>query len=262
MRLYLSTVFENLCQYQLLVRNPNVLKESVNNAHILLSFAYMKEEYVHYYSECKSLMMDSGAFTIMNNKKSKNSFNPMEYCKKYAEHIKKNNIDLFLELDIEGVYGFDVYKDCLHCLQDITGKDPIYVFHKWRGIDYYKELVKQKDYIALGDVSVGAGGRELYKYFPWFLNEAHKNNCKVHGLAFTSLNDLQFMNFDSVDSSSWTAGSRYASLSLFNGHNISRYDAKRTEKKELCHNEKVFLHDYCEWKKLSQYFDKEYEPIW
>jgi len=163
----------------------------------------MNPKYIPFYTMCKSFLMDSGAFTVMNSKKSKNSFEPMEFTKKYAQHIKENNVQNFLELDIDGVFGFEVYRDCLHCLQDITGRDPIPVYHKWRGVEYYKELVKKYDYIAIGDVSIGAGSRELYKYFPWFLNEAHKNNCKVHGLAFTSLPDLQFMPFDSVDSSSW-----------------------------------------------------------
>ena len=112
-------------------------------------------------------------------------------------------------------------------MQDITGKEPIYVFHKWRGLNYFKELVKQKNYIALGDVSVGSGSREIYKFFSWFINEAHKNNCKVHGLAFTTLNDLNYMNFDSVDSSSWTSGSRFAHPFRFDGHKMKTYNCKR-----------------------------------
>lgn len=256
MRIYLSTVLNSNLNQQ-----PDFI-QLLNNTHILQSFAYNFPGVENYYKECKSLLMDSGAFTVMNSRNMRSSFSPMDYCKKYAEHIRDNNIDLFLELDIEGVYGFDVYRDCLHQLQDITGKDPIYVFHKWRGLDYYEELVKQKDYVALGDVSVNSGSRELYKYFPWFIEEAHKNNCKVHGLAFTSLNDLQFMKFDSVDSSSWTSGARFARPSRFDGHNLQQYNCIRNDERCLAKNNLVKRHDYLEWKKLSQYFDKEYEPIW
>lgn len=256
MRLYLSTVLNSKLNQQ------NDFEELLNGTHILQSFAYNFNNVEKYYPMCKSVLLDSGAFTVMNAKNKKNNFEPMKYCKKYAEHIRKNNIDLFLELDIEGVYGFNIYQDCLHQLQDITGKDPIYVFHKWRGVDYYKELVKQKSYVALGDVTVGSGSRELYKYFPWFIEEAHRNNCKVHGLAFTSLPDLQFMPFDSVDSSSWTSGARFARLSRFDGHRLQQYNCLRNEEICLAENSIVIRHDYCEWKKLSQYFDKEYEPIW
>lgn len=257
MRLYLSTVLNSN-----VVMHKKEARERLENTHILQSYAFNFKDAEKYYPMCKSIMLDSGAFTVMNSKNSRNNFNPMRYCKEYAEHIKKNNIELFLELDIEGVYGFEVYRDCLHQLQDITGRQPIYVFHKWRGLNYYKEIVKKVPYIALGDVSVGSGSRELYKYFPWFLNEAHKNNCKVHGLAFTSIPDLQFMNFDSIDSSSWTMGARFGHPFRFDGHDVQQYDCKRTETRQLAHNEIVKLNDYKAWQKLSQYYDTEMEPIW
>lgn len=256
MRLYLSSLIENISNF------PEKNKiEVLNNSHILQSFAYVKKNHPEYYKYCKSIMLDSGAFTIMNSKKNIN-FNPLEYAKEYARYIKENDIELFLELDIEGVFGFDVYRDCLHIIQDITGKEPIYVFHKWRGIEYYKELVKQKDYVALGDVSLGKGSKKLYDYFPWFIEEAHKNNCKVHGLAFTSIPNLKYMPFDSIDSSSWRCGARFASLTRFDGHTVKKYDCKRTENKKLVNSIIVVRHDFYEWKKLSQYFDSEYEPIW
>lgn len=260
MRVYLSTVLAS----NLVMNEPDsVAAERLKNTHILQSFAYDFKNVEKYYPMCKSVMLDSGAFTVMNSKSKRNNFNPMQYCKEYANHIKKNNIDTFLELDIEGVYGFDVYRDCLHQLQDITGKMPIIVFHKWRGLNYYKELVKKVPYIALGDVSVGgSSSRELYKFFPWFIKEAHKNNCKVHGLAFTSIPDLQFMEMDSVDSSSWSAGCRFGHPFRFDGHCLKVYDCSRTETRQLDHNKVVKLHDYLEWQKLSQYYDTEMDPVW
>lgn len=256
MRLYLSSVIEGISSFP----EKDYVK-ILKNSHVLQSFAYVKKNHSEYYKHCKSIMLDSGAFTIMNSRKSID-FNPVEYAKKYARYIKENNIELFLELDIDGVFGFDVYKDCLHILQDITGKEPIYVFHKWRGVEYYEELVKYKDYVALGDVSVDGGSRKLYDYFPWFIEKAHENNCKVHGLAFTSIPSLRYMPFDSIDSSSWVSGVRFGNLTRFDGHTIQKYDCKRTETKQLAHNSIVRKHDFEEWKKLSQYFDSEYEPIW
>lgn len=255
MRLYLSSVIESFY-------NKDNVKELLEGANILHSFAYNKPGCSECYSYCKNLLLDSGAFTVMNSKKSRKTFSPMEYCKKYAEHINENNIEHFIELDIEGVYGFDVYRDCLHQLQDMTGKEPIYVFHKWRGLDYYRELVKKYDYIALGDVSVGGSSREIYKYFPWFIEEAHRNNCRVHGLAFTYVRDLNYMNFDSVDSSTWTMGVKYANPFRFNGHGVRRYYCKRNDVRQLAKNDVVKEHDYLEWKKLSQYYDTEFEPVW
>lgn len=252
MKLFLSSVLESAI-------DKNKIKNLINQTNILHSFAYNNDFCSSLYEYCGCLMLDSGAFTIMNS--DKNNFNPMEYCKKYAEHIKKYKIKYFIELDIEGVYGFDVYKDCLHQLQDITGENPIYVFHKWRGLNYFHEIIKKCDYIALGDVSVGRGSRKIYDYFPYFLNKAHENNCKVHGLAFTDLNSLSYMDFDSVDSSSWKSGDIFAHPFRFDGHKVNQYNCKRNSERKLDKGSVVQEHDFLEWKKLSQYFE-QFEPIW
>lgn len=262
MRIYLSSFFEDVLGKSMKREEAEFL---LKDAYVLASFAYAKPHHEQYYSCCKDLLVDSGAFTIMvprirGNKPS--TFDARSYCKKYAEFVKKNKIDKFIELDIEGVVGFDVYRDCLHELQDITGKDPIYVFHKWRGLDYFKELVKQKDYVCLGDVDVATRNKAQELYFSWFVDYAHQNNCKVHGLAFTQIDELTHIPFDSVDSSSWTVGIRYASVSRFNGHDVLKYDCKRTATRRLVHDSIVKRHDFLEWKKLQQYFDTEYEPIW
>lgn len=265
MRIYLSSFFEEPALAPKEGEDKTKYIDLLKDAHILASFAYHNDKHEEYYPYCKSLLVDSGAFTLMV-KSIRNSgkidFDIKSYCKKYAEFIKKNNIDNFIELDIEGAYGFETYKDCLHMLQDITGKDPIYVFHKWRGMEYYKELVKQKNYICLGDVDVTTRNKAQEKYFSWFVEEAHKNNCKVHGLAFTQIEKLKHIPFDSVDSSSWTAGARFASPSRFDGHSILKYNCKRNDDRQLAHNSIVKTHDFLEWKKLSQYFDSEIEPIW
>ena len=253
MRLYLAGAIEHASRWE----NKSVL----NGCNVLQSFAYYKPGDEQYYPLCKNILLDSGAFSIISNKKIKRDFDPLEYVRSYGKFIKDNNIKYFFELDIESVCCFEVYKNCLHELQDITGKEPIYVFHKWRGLDYYKELVKQKDFIALGDVSVRSGSRKLYGYFPWFIQEAHKNNCRVHGLAFTTFRDLQYMNFDSVDSTSWLNGSKYANPCRFDGHIIRRYKMVRKDNVEIPTATTFEKHDFLEWKKLSQYFE-QFEPIW
>lgn len=264
MRIYLSSFFEEATFFPKKESEKQAYADLLKDAHILASFAYHRPEHDEFYPCCKSLLTDSGAFTFMvrSIRGKANNFDIKSYCKKYAEFVKKNNIENFIELDVEGAFGFDVYKDCLHMLQDITGRDPIYVFHRWRGMDYFKELIKRKDYIMLGDVDVGSHSKTQEQFFPWFVEEAHKNNCRVHGLAFTQIEKLRHIPFDSVDSSSWTAGSRFASVARFDGHNCQKYDCSRTSERQLVHNSIVKKHDYLEWKKLQHYFDTEMEPIW
>lgn len=262
MIIYLSSALESA---DLRKNGEEKFKNCIKDSHILSSFAYHKDGFEKYYPLCKSLMLDSGAFTIMQsaikNGGKKNNFDVMDYCRKYANHIKKYNIENFLELDIEGAYGFEVYKDCLHLLQDITGREPIYVYHRWRGLDYYKELVKKYSYVALGDVDIVNGHSSQVNYIPWFLDEAHKNNCKVHGLAFTNVRNLAIYPFDSVDSSTWSAGVRFAQTCRFDGHQIMKYSHNLPNKLWTQDRSDVLIKDFLEWKKLQKYFDSEFEPF-
>ena len=251
MRVYLSTVLNSS-----VIMNKPEAEERLKNTHILQSYAYDFKGVEKYYPMCKSVMLDSGAFTVMNSKNKRNNFDPMKYCKDYANHIKQNNIDLFLELDIEGDYGFEVYRDCLHQLQDITGRQPIYVFHKWRGLNYYKEIVKRVPYVALGDVSVGAGSREIYKYFPWFINEAHKRKVKIHGLGFTHLKKLHEYHFDSVDSTSWVFGNKFGSVYKFDGKTIQKHDKPIGH--TLANSRKTAVNNYIEWVKFQKYAETHF----
>lgn len=258
MRVYLSSVLE--CE----IPFEEKLK-LCSNSYVLHSFAYYKPQIKDLMSACKDVLIDSGAFTLMarsiRNGNNAN-FDIKAYCKKYAEFVRDNKIENFIELDVEGAYGFETYKYCLYMLQDITGKDPIYVFHRWRGLDYFKELVKKKNYICLGDVDVVTRNLTQEKYFPWFVEEAHKNNCKVHGLAFTQMDKLKHIPFDSIDSSSWTAGARFANVSRFDGHTVIGYSCKRTESRSLPCSTDCKRHDLPEWIKLQRYFDTQMEPIW
>ncbi len=262
MIIYLSSVLES--SHLPMNSTKEEYHALLKDTHILTSFAYNKQEHEELFPLAKSILVDSGAFTIMSQsiKKGNRNFDVREYTKKYADFIKEHNFDNFIEMDIEGAYGFDVYIDCLHMLQDITGKEPIYVYHKWRGLEYYKQLVRKHKYVCLGDVDVSTRNMAQEAFFKWFIDEAHANDCRVHGLAFTKTKELGYLDFDSVDSSSWTAGVRFASCSKFNGHDLNKYSLRRTATHEMVHYAEVAKHDFLEWKKFQQYMDTEYEPEW
>ena len=259
MRLYLSGVIEKM-------KDKSVGIDKVidlSQYHILQSFAYAKEKDAEYYPQCKSFMMDSGAFTLMMSKSKSKNFDIKKFTTNYGNFIKKNNIDNFVELDVDGIYGVDTYVDMLHLLQDITGKDPVRVFHGWRGKDYFKELVKQKERICLGGVAVGKARARSLDYFQWFLDEAHRNYCKVHGLAITSDKLIRKYNFDSVDSSTWSFSIRGGWIYRFDGSGLSTYEGSSG----CTGNERIsnaFCMQYAlkEWGKLSQYVDKEFKSLY
>lgn len=234
-----------------LLSDKNILSQvNLGDLNVLQAFPYMKNDSHIYINQCRNFLLDSGAFTMMNKKNNKN-FNIVEYTKKYAEYIKKYNVKDFIELDIDGVYGIQTYKDCLHQLQDITGKNPIKVFHTWRGLDYYKELVKKENRICIGGIAIKHIKESDYDMFLPLIKIAHDNNCKVHGLGLTGSANLRKYNFDSIDSSRYTMAGRCAQVQRFDGHSIIA--------KDICSSDHTFdtsvilNYDLLSWKKYSEY---------
>ena len=202
--------------------------------------------------EFKNYLLDSGAFSMMSSKNSQ-KFEIMEYTEKYANFIKENDIKDFIELDVDGVYGIQIYKDCLHKLQDITGKNPIKVFHMWRGKEYFLELVKKENRIAIGGIAIKYLKEQDYILLNDLIQIAHDNNCKVHGLGMTGSANLRKYNFDSVDSSSWTNGMRSGTFCRFDGHSINSYKNPGDYKLDG----KIYgVNGLVEWKKYSDYLLK------
>lgn len=79
-------------------------EELFKGAYILQSFYYV-DNYVEnvIIPNCKDFILDSGAFTFMQN--SKKSVNWDEYVEKYAEFVKKHKVKKYFELDIDSIVG-------------------------------------------------------------------------------------------------------------------------------------------------------------
>ena len=96
-------------QEHLHLEKSGIGSKTFKEANILQSFYYCNE-----FTEkgiipnCKSFMLDSGAFTFMNN--CKKNINWYEYIDQYIDFINRNNIDLFFELDIDGIVGYEEVK--------------------------------------------------------------------------------------------------------------------------------------------------------
>lgn len=237
----------------LLSENNNFLdKLKLSEISTLQAFPYMNANKVEYIKKFKNFILDSGAFTMMN--KNNKKFDIVDYVKQYGKFVKDNNIDNFFELDVDGVYGFDVYKDNLHRLQDITGKDPIRVYHTWRGLEYFTETVKVKDMVAIGGIAVKQIKKTDYDMFIKLIQIAHDNNCKIHGLGLTGGFNLRRYNFDSVDSSRWVMARRCAQCQRFDGHNIKAIDICETGTSYK--DENIMLHNFKYWVDYSKYLEQ------
>ena len=223
---------------------------------ILESFYYMDENIEKLIPHFGDFLLDSGAFTFMQGRVGSPDFD--DYTERYADFINRNKIDKFFELDIDSVVGYDRVKKIRARLERLTGKQSITIRHKSRGKNEYIGHCKEYPYVAIGGLVDGAKkgeyARQLWKYFPWFINTAHENGAKIHALGFTSLDGIRKYHFDSVDSTAWTTGNRFGYLYWFDGQTIRKKDAPKGYR--IGNSRAAALNNYVEWIKFQQYADK------
>lgn len=222
-------------------------------AYILRSFYYMNEFVKSIIPKCKMFLLDSGAYTFMANQKGLIDW--QKYVKEYARFINENKIQYFFELDIDSIVGYEKVKEYRKLLEKETGKKCIPVWHKSRGKDEFLKMCDEYDYVAIGGIVTKEITKDQYPFFTWFLNEAHKRGCKVHGLGFTSLKDLTKYKFDTVDSTAWTTGNRFGGkVYFFNGKTIVNVD--KPQFKKIKDHTALAHHNFNEWLKYQRYADK------
>ena len=199
----------------------------------------------------ENFLLDSGAFTFMSNKDRK--VNWVEYVDEYINFINENNIESFFELDIDSLVGLKKVEKLRNYLEKKTNKQSIPVWHKSRGEQYFIDMCKKYNYVAIGGIVSKEIKKRDYKYFPWFIDTAHKYNAKIHGLGLTNMKAMKKYNFDSVDSTSWK-GSRWGTVYNFNGKTIKSHSRKN---QKTISYKKVGRHNFKEWVKFQKYADKK-----
>jgi hypothetical protein len=228
------------------------LLNNYKNLNLLESFYYLKDTHMSLYKK-HNFLLDSGAFTFMNNTKS--SINWDSYIEKYGAFINKWDIDYFFELDIDSIVGTKEVDRLRSKLETITNKKSIPVWHKSRGLEYWKQMCKDYDYVSIGGIVTKEIKSSEYKIFNPLLKIAKDNNCKVHGLGFTRTRDLHKYKFYSVDSTNWITG-RFNMYYLFNQtKGIMQSQPKnnlRVKKEEATRYNQMQID---EWVKFSNYAD-------
>jgi hypothetical protein len=237
-------------EYLASTQNKNATCDNFRiNLSILESFYYMDEWIERAIPMLKNFMLDSGAFTFMTSHTGNIDWN--DYLEKYAAFVKKNDVKLFCELDIDSVVGYETVLKMRRFLERETGKQPIPVWHKSRGKEEFLRMCDEYKYVAIGGIVSKEIARQEYKYFPWFIDEAHKRGAKIHGLGFTSLEGVQKYRFDSVDSTSWTTGNRFGIVYRFNGKTMEKF--AKQEGQRLADSRAVAIHNFNEWAKFQRY---------
>lgn len=195
----------------------------------------------------KSFLLDSGAFTVF----SKGGGDWDKYIERYAAFINRNKIDRFFELDIDSLVGYATVLKLRDKLERMTGKRVIPVWHYGRGTKEFHKMCEEYDYVAIGGVVSGDGPKNFTDAFPTLIKIAHSKGCRIHGLGFTNLSLLPKYHFDTVDSSSWTSGSRYATVYIFDNGTFRTVKPKPGQRS--VDYKGLTKHNWNEWVKFQKW---------
>lgn len=219
---------------------------------------YILESFFSVDKETESLLpyhgdflLDSGAFTFMSG----NGGNPDwdNYLERYAGFINRNKIKKFFELDIDAVVGYERVKVFRKKLEYLTGTQCIPVWHRSRGMDDFRRMCDEYDYVAIGGIVSGEIKNTQFGVLPKFIDEAHKRKAKIHGLGFTALDWLPKCHWDSVDSTAWTIGNRFGYIYWFDGKTIQK--KKVPDGHRLKDSRATAANNFIEWVKFSKWAD-------
>lgn len=202
--------------------------------------------------EPNNFLLDSGAFSYMSGAKCSQK-QLEEYCENYIDFIKRHKITQYFELDVDTIFGIQFVEYIRKKMERETGVACIPVWHKGRGIDYWKRMVAEYDYVAIGGLVFHVKQSE-WGNIQKMVMYARQKNVKVHGLGFTKTKILPSFPFWSVDSASW---SKSAALGQqrndFNGEYITNHSV--ADKKHKILLSKLAAHNMEEWTKYQKYME-------
>lgn len=202
----------------------------------------------------ENFLLDSGAFSFMSGAEcSKKTLT--DYCHRYIDFINQNNIKYYFELDVDTIFGLPFVEQLREMCIKETGITPIVVWHKGRGVQYWKDMVSQYKYIAIGGLVFHVKQSE-WENIKKLVIYARKHNVKVHGLGFTKTKILPEFPFYSVDSAAWGKGAALGQYRhFFNGQYI---DQKKIQSNgHHVKLGKLIGANMTEWAKYQKYMDSK-----
>ena len=198
-------------------------------------------------------LLDSGAFTFLGTKKDAR-LDWDSYADGYADFINTHKIQRFFELDIDPILGIKGVEKLRDRIEAKTGHQTIPVWHISRGKQYFIDLCKNYNYIAFGGLMTdGVSRKTIEKYMAWFINKAHENDCMIHGLGYTSTDNLKRFHFDSVDSTSWKVGARIGFYAKFDPVKGVIFNTPKAAGQRIRDYKRIYVNDFNEWVKFQKY---------
>lgn len=216
---------------------------------MLESFCYVKDWQTRNIHRFKSFMLDSGGFSFLYGKSGGTGIDWGDYVRRYARYVVENDVELFLELDIDTIVGYERVREYRDLLETLTGRRCIPVWHVERGVDDFLSTCANYPYVAIGGIAVRDGRRSLERYLPTLTREAHRRGAKVHGLGYTNLEGLRGSGLDSVDSTAWLYGNRGGFAYQWDGRTmrkVKKGPGQRVSARELAR------HNFLQWVEMAE----------
>lgn len=240
---------------KIFLATTSVVKYAVMPYHtphyILDSFMFLRpktevmENYIQWALQADMFLLDSGAFTFLN----KSGFDTRElkkYINEYTEFINRWDIEYFFELDIDSIVGYDNVLKIRAYIEDNTGKKCIPVWHIHRGLQEFKQMCEEYDYVAIGGIVKREIPKKHYEVLYRLCDIAHHYGCKIHGLGYlplSALNENTFP-FDTCDGTTWQ-GHRHGVGFRLNDGKLERFKDGQFWKDNL-------RHSFGEWTAFSR----------
>ena len=229
--------------------------EKCPSKYVLESFYYISKWQHRLIHECDLFLLDSGAFTFMNKKNSKERPDFDQYLESYIDFINQHDVRYFFELDIDSVVGYEKVKQLRKRLEEGTHKKCIPVWHKSRGLDEWIKLCEEYDYVAIGGIVTREITKKDTPILKKLVHIAKTKGTKVHGLGFTGA-DCMDIGFYSIDSTGWIASVKFGGVGFFDGKNIT--NVSKPEGK-VCKTWRIRAEQsLSEWLKYQTYLDNFY----
>lgn len=223
----------------------------------------LPEETAYALHNSKLFILDSGAFTYLKAFKKKGIQNKAKLVEelekllvRYARFIRDNNVELYIEMDVDPVVGYERVLEYRKFLEKTTKRKCIPVWHIWRGKDEWKKLIRQYKLVAIGGFAIKV--LDFMRDLPWLakmVDEAHEHGCLVHGLGISDKKVLNMPIFDSIDSSTFgIIPARFGQFVAVTGNKVSHIRARGGGIPKVAR----ILTSIKSWKMLVEKFDSEW----